>query len=93
MDHLDQLISQVGEDATYSWSAAERLERRLTLEPSPLHSARRRNLAAAIAFAGVAGCAGGVTGALIEFQQAPNAAILLPASQAGTVASMFNGQG
>ena len=92
MDDLEQWISRLGEDANFGADAVSRLENRLAFERPPIQQARRRTFAASLVFAGVAGFVGAVAGALIEVQQTPDTSVLLPASQAGTIAAMFRSQ-
>jgi len=93
MTDLDKWISTLGDDATFDEGAAERLERRLLLEGSPARNARHRRWAASIAFAGVAGFTGALAGAVMEVQQTPPISAMLPASQTGTVAALFEAEG
>lgn len=93
MSDLDKWISTLGEDATFDEGAATRLEQRLRQEGSPARNARRRSWAASIAFAGVAGFTGGLAGAVMEVQQTPAVSAMLPASQTGTIAALFEAEG
>ena len=93
MNDLDQWLSALGDDASYGDDAATRLEQRLTGQPSPRASARRRRRAASIAFVCVASVAGAATGAVLELRPAPAAASILPAAQTGTAAALLFGEG